>query len=72
MKKFEIKDNGPGKWMVHHNEVPKFTCVFEDKKFSYYRTIQGLTDPAGDPKEIHLLQKMEQWLRRYHKDKIEG
>jgi len=72
MKKFEIKCNGKGKWLVLHNEVPKFNCVFEDKKYNYHRTITGLTDPTGDPKEVQLLQKMEHLLKRYHKDKIDG
>ena len=71
MKKFEIKDIGDGKWLVSHNEVPKFTCFFENKRFNYQRAITGLTDPTGDPKEVQLLQKMEQWLKRYHKDKID-
>lgn len=72
MKKFEIKGAGPDKWLVLHNEVPKFTCQFENKRFNYQRTITGLTDPTGDPKEVQLLEKMEQWLKRYHKDKIDG
>lgn len=70
MKKFEIKKISEDKWMVYHNEVPKFTCHFENKKFNYSRTINGLSDPTGDPKEIQLLQKMEKWLIQYHKDKI--
>lgn len=72
MKKFEIKDAGGGKWLVSHNEVPKFTCQFENKKFNDERIINGLADPTGSPKEVQLLEKMEQWLRRYHKGKIEG
>lgn len=72
MKKFEIKDNGTDKWIVIHNEVPKFTCLFENKRFNFQRIIAGLSDPTGDPKEVQLLQKMEQWLKRYHKDKIDG
>jgi len=71
MKKFEIKSTGDGKWLVSHNEVPKFTCLFENKRFNFQRTITGLTDPTGDPKEVHLLQKMEKWLKGYHKDKID-
>lgn len=71
MKKFAIKDMGEDKWLVSHNEVPKFTCRFENKKFNYERTIRGLLDPTGSPKEIQLLQKMEKWLREYHKEKID-
>ncbi|MFD1605294.1 hypothetical protein ACFSJW_01730 [Flavobacterium artemisiae] len=72
MKKFEIKDAGAGIWLVSHNEVPKFTCRFENKKFNYQRTISGLTNPTGDKNEIQLLEKMEQWLRRYHREKTDG
>ncbi|TPG34836.1 hypothetical protein [Flavobacterium pectinovorum] len=72
MKKFEIKKAGQDKWLVVHNEVPKFTCQFEDKRFNYQRTITGLSNPKGDPKEVQLLQRMEKWLREYHKDKING
>nr|WP_315224894.1 hypothetical protein [uncultured Flavobacterium sp.] len=72
MKKFEIKKIDPDSWMVSHNELPKFTCRFEDRKFNYSRTITGLSDPTGDPKEIKLLQKMEKWLSEYHMDKING
>ena len=71
MKKFEIKGTDDGKWLVSHNEPPKFTCLFENKGFSYQRTITGLTDPTGDPKQVQLLQKMEQWLKGYHTDKID-
>jgi hypothetical protein len=60
MKKFEIKGTDDGKWLVSHNEVPKFTCLFENKRFSYQRTITRLTDPTGNPKEVQVLQKMEQ------------
>lgn len=72
MKKFEIKKEDEGCWMVIHNEPPKFTCLFEDRKFHYARTITGLSGPAGDPEQIRLLQKMEKWLSRYHMDKING
>lgn len=72
MKKFEIKNTAPDKWIVSHNEVPKFTCEFENKKFNYHRTIKGLSDPSGNPEEIKLLLKMEKWLKAYHKDKING
>lgn len=72
MKKFEIATTGPGRWLVKHNEVPKFTCCFEDKKFNYERTITGLTNPTGDLNEIKLLQKIEKWLKQYHKEKING
>lgn len=72
MKKFEIKKTEQEKWIVSHNEVPKFTCLFEDKKFNYSRIIKGLSDPTGDPAEIQVLQKMEKWLKQYHKDKING
>jgi len=60
MKKIEIKGTDDGKWLVSYNEVPKFTCLFENKRFSYQRTITGLTDPTGNPKEVQVLQKMEQ------------
>ena len=70
MKKFEIKSKDPHKWIVTHNEFPKFTCQFENKKFNSSRTLNGLTDPLGNPNEVKLLQKMEQWLLRYHKDKV--
>jgi hypothetical protein len=70
MKKFEIKEASPGKWLVSHNEFPKFTCLFENKKFNFERTITGLSNPSGNLSEIRLLQKMEKWLRQYHKDKI--
>lgn len=72
MKKFEIKDMGEDRWLVSHNEVPKFTCRFENKKFNYQRTINGLSNPRGDKNEIQLLEKMEKWLRQYHKEKIDG
>ncbi|OIV40603.1 hypothetical protein [Flavobacterium johnsoniae] len=72
MKKFEIKKIAPESWMVSHNELPRFTCSFEDRKFTYSHTITGLSDPTGDPKEIQLLLKMEKWLSQYHKDKIDG
>lgn len=70
MKKFEIKSTDRDKWLVIHNEVPKFTCRFEDKKFYFHRTITGLSNPQGDPKEVQLLQRMEKWLNEHHKDKI--
>ena len=72
MKKFEIRDMGEGRWLVSHNEVPKFTCQFEDKKFSQERIITGLADPTGNPREVQLLEKMQQWLRRYHSQKTDG
>ncbi|MBX9886935.1 MAG: hypothetical protein K2Y30_03255 [Flavobacteriaceae bacterium] len=72
MKKFDIKKIDPDSWMVSHNELPKFTCRFEYRKFNYSRTITGLLDPTGEPKEIQLLLKMEKWLREYHKEKIDG
>ena len=72
MKKFEIKKTDQDKWLVSHNEVPKFTCLFEDKKFNYSRKITGLSDPTGNQKEIVLLQKMEKWLTQYHMEKING
>ncbi|GAA4121358.1 hypothetical protein [Flavobacterium chungbukense] len=72
MKKFDIKNADGNQWLVSHNEFPKFTCCFENKKFNYQRTITGLSDPLGDPDEIQLLQKMEKWLREYHKEKING
>jgi hypothetical protein len=72
MKKFEIKNAGQNKWLVSHNEFPKFTCQFENKRFNYERTLTGLSNPSGDLNEIQLLQKMEKWLRQYHKDKING
>lgn len=70
MKKFEIKSTDGDKWLVSHNEVPKFTCRFEDKKFYFQRTITGLSNPQGDPEEVELLQRMEKWLKLYHKEKI--
>jgi hypothetical protein len=70
MKKFEIKEGGPGKWLVSHNEFPKFTCRFENKKFNFERTITGLSNPSADLHEIRLLQRMEKWLQQYHKEKI--
>lgn len=72
MKKFEIKIAEKGKWLVSHNEFPRFTCLFEYKKFNYQRSITGLSDPSGDLKEIQLLQKIEKWLRQHHKEKING
>lgn len=72
MKKFKIENTDKGSWLVSHNEFPKFTCLFEDKKFNYQRTITGLLDPSGDPKEIQLLQKMEKWLKQHHREKING
>ncbi|MXO04406.1 hypothetical protein [Flavobacterium sp. HBTb2-11-1] len=72
MKKFTIKKQQGDKWLVSHNEHPRFTCLFEDKKFIYRRTLTGLCDPAGDPEEIELVQRMEKWLSRYHKEKING
>jgi hypothetical protein len=72
MKKFEIKKKDNDKWMVSHNEAPKFSCLFRDKRFNYSRIITGLADPTGDLKEIESLQKMENWLMHYHKDKING
>jgi len=72
MKKFKIENTNQNSWLVSHNEVPKFTCLFEDKKFNYHRTITGLSDPTGDPHEIQLLQRMEKWLTGYHKEKING
>jgi len=72
MKKFEIKETAQGSWLVSHNELPKFTCRFEDSRFHYSRTIAGLSDPTGNLEEIQLLQRMEKWLSRYHMDKING
>lgn len=72
MKKFEIKKTAQGSWIVSHNEIPRFTCEFNDRKFHYSRTITGLLDPTGNPEEIKLLQRMEKWLSRYHMDKING
>lgn len=70
MKKFEIKGTDDGKWLVSYNEVPKFTCLFENKRFSYQRTITGLTDPTGNPKKVQVLQKMEQWLKKFYKGQL--
>ena len=70
MKKFGIKEADPGKWLVSHNEYPKFACQFENKKFHNQRTLTGLSNPSGDLNEIRLLDKMEKWLQQYHKDKI--
>ncbi len=72
MKKFTITNTDHNKWLVSHNESPRFTCQFENKKFNYKRTITGLTDPTGNPEEIQLLQIMEKWLKEYHKEKING
>ena len=72
MKKFGIKKDNTGSWLISHNEQPKFTCLFEDKKFHYSRTLTGLSDPMGNPEEIQLLQRMEKWLSHYHKEKING
>jgi len=72
MKKFKIQKQQSGSWLVSHHEFPKFTCLFEDKKFNYQRTITGLLDPSGDVNEIKLLQKMEKWLKVHHKEKIDG
>jgi len=46
-------------WLVSHNEQPRFTCLFEDRKFHYSRTITGLVDPAGSPEEIQLLREFK-------------
>lgn len=70
MKKFEIKKAHQNQWLVSHNEFPKFTCLFENKKFNAERTITGLSDPSADLKEVQLLQRMEKWLKQYHNDKI--
>jgi len=70
MKKFEIKGTDDGKWLVSYNEVPKFTCLFENKRFSYQRTITGLTYPTGNPKEVQVLQKMEQWPKKFYKGQL--
>ncbi|CAD0005773.1 hypothetical protein [Flavobacterium salmonis] len=72
MKKFEIATTDRDKWLVSHNEFPKSTSSFEDKKYNYERTITGLSDPSADLKEIQLLLKMEKWLKHYHKEKING
>ncbi|KIQ14757.1 hypothetical protein B0A72_14615 [Flavobacterium pectinovorum] len=69
MKKFAINKTADDHWTITHNEFPKFTCKFENKKFNISRTINGLENPMGDPKEVRLLQRMEQWLLQYHKDK---
>jgi hypothetical protein len=39
-------------------------------KNSITRTIYGPEDPTGNPKEVTLLLKMEEWLLKYHKGKI--
>jgi len=72
MKKFKIQKQENHSWLVSHNEFPRFTCLFEDKKFNYQRTITVLSDPSGDLNEIQLLQKMEKWLKQHHKEKING
>lgn len=72
MKKFEIKKTAQGSWMVSDNELPRFTCQFEERKFHYSRTITELFDPTGDPGEIKLPKRMEKWLAHYHMDKING
>lgn len=70
MKKFIINELSADNWIVSHNEFPKFTCEFETKKFHISKTINGLEDPTGNPKEVALLLRMEQWLLKYHKSKI--
>lgn len=70
MKKFDIKKTAQNQWTVSHNEYPKFTCRFENKKFNISRTVDGLDDPMGDPREVKLLQRMEEWLTTHHKEKI--
>ncbi|WP_433811698.1 hypothetical protein [Flavobacterium johnsoniae] len=72
MKKFKIENTGRDQWLVSHNEFPKFTCSFEDKRYNYKRSITGLSDPSGDAKQIQLLQKMEKWLEQYHREKRSG
>lgn len=54
MKKFEIKKTAQGSWMVSDNELPRFTCQFEERKFHYSRTITELFEPTGGPGEIKL------------------
>jgi len=44
----------------------------KNRKFYDERTIKGLSNPTGDPKEVQLPQKMQKWLKEYHKDKIKG
>ncbi|WP_428232755.1 hypothetical protein [Flavobacterium sp.] len=56
MKKFVIKKKDPYNWIVSHNEFPKFSCIFENKKLSFSKKIKGLNDPTGDAKEVSLLQ----------------
>lgn len=70
MKKFKINELSVDNWIVSHNEFPRFTCSFETKKFHISKTINGLEDPTGNPKEVALLLRMEQWLLKYHKSKI--
>ena len=70
MKKFEIKEILPESWIVSHNEFPKFTCRFENKKFNISRIVNGLDDPMGNPGQVRVIKKMEQWLMQYHKDKV--
>lgn len=72
MKKFTIKKQQGGKWLAAHNEHPRFTCLFEDKKFHYERTAIGPIGQSWDLEQIQLLEKMEKWLSRYHKEKING
>lgn len=72
MKKFKIQNAVNDQWLLSHNEFPKFTCLFEDKRFHYQRTITGLSNPSGDQNEFQLLQKMENWLSQHHKEKING
>ncbi|WP_433811545.1 hypothetical protein [Flavobacterium johnsoniae] len=68
MKQFKIQKQDNHSWYPQAG-FPKFTCLFEDKKSNYRSTITGLLGPSGDPKEIQLLQKMEKWLKQYHKEK---
>lgn len=72
MKKFKIKQTEHNQWMVSHHEYPQFTCLFESGRFTYQRTIKGLSDPSGSFSEIELLHKMEKWLLQHHKEKING
>lgn len=50
----------------------KIQVAFENKKCRENRTIKGPADPTGNPGEVQLLQKMQQWLRRYHSQKTDG
>lgn len=50
MKRFEIKKINQNHWIISHNEYPKFTCTFEDKKFIYGKKIKALAGLVNNTK----------------------